>query len=226
MNFPEHWGAAAESGAPQETSFLAEWQERAVRSLAPRLPANVSAADLTKISVMGAAIAAGALLGCRWGIWFVLLVPVGMAVNWLGAAVDAPLRDHRQQFGSKHKLTEHIADLVSQLLVIVAYGLSPFLSIESAAIVLACYLLFSAYSFIRVAAGREGPMALIGIGAAEFRILMAFWPFAALALGLVRPGAADFSPMDYAIVLLAAIAVVNLGLKVVFDGRRISSARG
>lgn len=226
MNFSEDWTDGAKRVAPRETSFLSAWQDRAVRSLAPRIPAKVSAADLTKISVMGAAIAAAALLACRWEIWFVLLVPIGVAVNWIGAAVDAPLRDHRQQFGSRHKLTEHLADLVAQLLVIVAYGLSPFLSLGSAAVVLACYLLFSAYSFIRVAAGREGQMALIGIGAAEFRILMAFWPFAALALGLARPGSGDFSPLDYAIVLLAAIAVVNLGLKVVFDGRRISSARG
>jgi hypothetical protein len=226
MKFFKLWANAIESETPQERSFLAAWQQRTVQRIAPEIPQSVAAADLTKISVMGAMIAVAALFGCWWEAWLVLLVPVGVAINWFGAAVDGPLGAYRQEAGPKRGLTEHLADLFSQLIVIVAYGFSPFLSLQSSVVILSCYLLFSTYTFIRVTAGRPGQMALIGIGAAEFRILMAGWPFAALALGLARSAPSSFSTLDYAIMLLAAVALISLTLKIIVDGLIITSARG
>jgi len=226
MNFAELWVKSLESQASHERSFLASLQRRAVQRIVPQLPKAVAASDLTTISVIGALIASAALFGCRWEARLALFVPIGMALNWFGAALDGPLGDYRQETDSRRGLTEHLADLFSHVLVIVAYGFSPFLSLGSAAIILSCYLLFSAYTFIRAATGHVGQMALIGIGAAEFRILMGIWPFAAFGLGLVRPAAAVFSTLDAAIVVLAVVAILSLILKIIVDGRRISSARG
>jgi hypothetical protein len=226
MNFPELWAKAFESQAPHERSFLASLQRRMVQRIVPKLPKTTSPQDLTTMSVAGAAVAAAALFGCRWEAWLVLFVPVGMTLNWFGAAVDGPLGDFRQEAGRRRALTEHLADLFSQFTVIVAYGFSPFLSVKSAAVVLSCYLLFSAYAFIRGATGASEQMALIGIGATEFRILMALWPFAAIELHVATSAAIGFATLDAAIVILALVAISNLILKIIADSQKISSARG
>ena len=60
-------------------------------------------------------------------------VIVGVALNWFGDSLDGSLaryrREERPRFGF---LVDHTCDLFSQILIIVAFGLSPFLSLVSA----------------------------------------------------------------------------------------------
>ena len=207
---------------PPSRSFLAAWETRAVQQIIATLPPQASASFLTKLSLAGALIAASGLLGCHFAIWPVFLVPLGVALNWFGAAVDGPLGAQRGEHGSKRRWVEHLIDLVSLLIVIAAYGFSPFLSVKSSLVITACFLLFSAYSFLRTAVGRVVQTTLIGIGATEFRILAAAWPFIAIALGLNRPGAAGFGNLDLAIVMLALVAMLSLIMSIIIDGRNIS----
>ena len=189
------------------------------------LPGDVRATGLTKLSLAGALLSALGLLGCRFAAWPVLLVPVGMALNWFGATVDGPLGVHRGEHGDKQRWVEHLTDLVSLLIVIIAYGFSPFLPIESSLVIMACFLLFSSYTFLRAAVGRVVQTTLIGIGATEFRILTATWPFIAIGLGLSRPGAAGLARMDLAIIMLALVAILSLILNIIIDGQKISSSK-
>jgi hypothetical protein len=209
----------------QSGSFLAEAESRVVQRIVANLPQDVSAAGLTKLSLAGALLTALGLLGCRFEAWPVLFVPLGVALNWFGSVVDGPLGVCRGEHGGKRRWVEHLADLVSLLMVIVAYGFSPFLSIESSLIILACFLLFSAYTFLRSASGRVVQTALIGIGATEFRILSATWPFIASALGLGRPGATGFARVDLAILILSMVAIVSLIVNIFVDGQKISSSQ-
>ena len=79
-------------------------------------------------------------------------VVVGVALNWFGDSLDGSLARYRHterpRFGF---LVDHTCDLFSQILIIVAFALSPFLTLVSALVVLLCYLLFSAYTYIRAA---------------------------------------------------------------------------
>ena len=210
---------------PPGKSFLAAWEARAVQQIIAILPPNASASVLTKLSLAGAVIAATGLLGCHFAVWPVLLVPLGVALNWFGATVDGPLGAQQGEHGSKRRWVEHLTDLVSLLIVIIAYGFSPFLSIELSLVITACFLLFSAYSFLRAAVGRVVQTTLIGIGAMEFRILAAAWPFIAIALGLNHPGAGGSGTLDLAIVMLALVAMLSLIVNIIIDGRKISSSQ-
>ena len=125
----------------------------------------------------------------------------------------------------KRRWVEHLTDLVSLLIVIAAYGFSPFLSVKSSLVITACFLLFSAYSFLRAAVGRVVQTTLIGIGATEFRILAAAWPFIAIALGLNRPGATGLARLDLAIIMLALVAILSLIMSIIVDGQKISSSQ-
>ncbi len=213
----DFWANPKPAAVARERSFLAAWQRRATERLIPILPSYLSPTNLTRLGFLGALIAASALVLCRWRIEYAALVPVGMTMNWFGASLDGPLAQHRKMFGPERGLSDHLTDLSSLLLVIVAYAFSPFLTFESAVIILACYLLFSAYTYIRAATGHVEQMALIGVGATEFRLMLALWPFAALALGV---GGAD--TLTVAIGFLAFIAVSTLVIKIVVDARKIA----
>jgi hypothetical protein len=219
MNFTKLLAGMAAGG----NSFLGPWEARAVRRIVADLPQKISAKELTRLSVAGAFIAAAGLLGCHQAAWPILLVPAGMVLNWFGATIDGPLSVHRGERDSELRLAQLLSDLFSQLLVITAYGFSPFLSLESSLVILVCFLLFSAYTYLRSAAGRVVPTSLIGLGATEFRILMAVWPFIAIVSGFGGRTARGFAALDASILLLAVVAILGLAVTMIVDGWSISS---
>jgi hypothetical protein len=204
---------------PTDRSFLAPIQRRVTLWMIPKIPPSLSPFDMTRLGFLGALIAAAALLLCRWRTEWAYFVPLGVALNWLGAALDGPLADYRKIAGARVGLTEHLTDLASLLLMIVAYAFSPFLTLEAATLILVCYLLFSAYTYLRAATGHVEQMALIGVGAMEFRLMLALWPFAALKMkdGVER----EVTP---ATAILAAIAIATLVIKIILDARKIAAA--
>ncbi|MBY6244004.1 CDP-alcohol phosphatidyltransferase [Methylosinus sp. Sm6] len=203
-------------------SFLAAGEQKLVRAIIVEMPPRITPLFLTKLGLFGAAVAAVALIGCRWSLLWLPLVPVGVFINWFGIALDGPLAVYRGEARPRLGLVEHTYDLFSQILIIVAFGLSPFLTIESAFIVLICYLLFSAYTYIRAIARHVQQMAYIGMGATEFRILMVVWAFAAHSLGIDSTAGEGVRSLDAAIAILAVIAVCGLGFKAFTDARRVA----
>lgn len=203
-------------------SFLAPAEQRLLRAIIGELPESVTALQLTRIGLLGAVIVAMALVGSSWSPLWMTLIPLGAFLNWFGAALDGPVALHRDTANPRLSLVEHICDLFSQILIIVAFGFSPFLSFESAFVVLICYLLFSAYTYIRAVVRHVQQMAYIGLGATEFRILIAVWPFAAHAMGVDESVDAGVSRLDAAIMILAAFAVCGLAIKALSDARRVA----
>lgn len=212
----------AEKPSRHHQSFLASGEQKLVRAIIAELPQQITPLHLTKIGLFGSIVAAIALVGCRWSLLWLPLVPVGVFLNWFGIALDGPLAVHRGEARPRLGLVEHTYDLFSQILIIVAFGLSPFLSIEAAFIVLICYLLFSAYTYIRAIARHVQQMAYIGMGATEFRILMVVWAFAAHAMGIDATLDQGVPRLDAAIAFLAIIAVFGLAYKAVSDARCVA----
>jgi hypothetical protein len=202
-----------------DRSFLAVSEQRLVDVILAALPASVTPLRLTKIGVIGAVVAAAALVGCRWSSAWSPLFLSGIVLNWLGMALDGPLARRRNETDRRLDVIGQVNDLLSQVLLIVMFGVSPFLSFQSALVILACYLLFSAYNYVRTIAHHARPMAYIGLGPSEFRILMAAWPFIAQATGVDE----GLSRLDTAILILAAIGVAGLAIKALSDARQIAA---
>ena len=203
-------------------SFLYTGEQWLIRWILPRLPDSVNSLDLTILGVFGAALTAVALVACNLSLWFYPLVVVGVALNWFGDSLDGSLaryrKDERPRFGF---LVDHTCDLFAQILIIVAFGASPFLSLLSALVVLLCYMLFSAYTYIRATVQKIHQMTYIGVGATEFRILMIVWPAVAIVANLREPLVGPLSRLDVSIMTLGAMAVLGLGIKAVRDAREI-----
>ena len=207
----------------QNRSFLAVGEQRIIHWILPKIPDRITSLDLTAFGVLGSLAASIGLIGCNWSLLWLPTVALGIAVNWFGNSLDGSLaryrKEERPRFGF---LVDHTCDLFSQIMLIVAFGLSPFLSLVAALVVLLCYLLFSAYTYIRAAAHHVHQMSYIGVGATEFRILMIFWALAASAAGLREPLVDGPSRIDISIVSLGLLAVVGLGAKAVKDARQVA----
>jgi hypothetical protein len=207
-------------------SFLAAAERKLVRAIIAELPDSITPLQLTNIGLFGAIVAAVALVGCQWTTLWLPLLPVGIFLNWFGVTLDGPLALHRHEERPRLGLVEHTYDLFSQILIILAFGLSPFLSLESAFIILICYLLFSTYTYIRAIVRHVRQMAYIGLGATEFRILMVVWAFLANAIGIDPNNGSSSSTIDLAIMILAALAVGGLAIKAFMDTRRVAAEEG
>ena len=206
-------------------SFLAEMEQRLIRFLLPRFPDRVTPNHMTAIGLAGSLITGGALVGVNVSDAFLIIVPFGIVLNWFGDSLDGSLarfrRIERPRFGF---LVDHTSDLFSQVLIIVGFGLSPFLSLTSALIVLVCYLMFSAYTYIRACAHHVHQMSYIGVGATEFRILMIVWCFVAELIGpsMHRPAVGTLTRLDLSLCILAAFALIGLLWKAAADARQIA----
>ena len=224
MNLREEANRNLDHPPARGQSFVYAAEQRLTKLLAEGAPRWIAPAHLSLIGAGGAALAAAALVGCdAWPelVWF---VPPAMAINWYGLTADLPLArlrgDERPGAGMAH----HVAELFSHVTLIIAYGVSPFLTLRAAAAVLVCYLLFSSYAYIRAATRHVQQMAYIGLGVTEFRILMAFWPFAAIALGVPESLHDHLPAIDVAVIGLALVAVLGLFGKLLKDGRSIAAA--
>ena len=206
-------------------SFLADAEQALIRWILPQIPLAVTSLHLTALGLAGSLAAALGLIGCNWSYGFLPTVAFGVALNWFGDSLDGSLaryrREERPRFGF---LVDHTCDLFSQILIIVAFGLSPFLSLVSALVILLCYLLFSAYTYIRAAAHHVHQMSYIGLGATEFRILMVVWACLGAALGFKEPMIGTLTRIDIAILSLGAMAIVGLGYKAIVDARAIAAS--
>ncbi len=217
------WLAGASS--PAARSFLSDWQHRAVARLAEASPDEVEPIQLSALGALGALAAASALVAASWWPWLAVSIPLAMALNWYGLSVDLPLARRRRVVETAAEgMAHHVCETLSLLLLILAYGFSPFLTLRSATVILFCYLLFSSYVYIRAAARPAEQMAFIGFGVTEFRMLLAFWPFAAIAMDLPAERHDALPAIDIAVMSLGAVAVCGFFGKMALEGRKLAAA--
>lgn len=166
------------------SSFIASLEKKAISVVLPSIPRAVTPIHLTIFGLIGAAFTSISLIACTWYTWLVIFVPAGLLIHWLGDSFDGALARYRgveqPAFGF---FIDHSSDLIALTLIIVSFGLSPFFTLTSALLVATMFLLFSAYTYIKVAAEGIHQLAYGGLGGTEFRLLMAGWSIAASALG-------------------------------------------
>ncbi|WP_158818585.1 CDP-alcohol phosphatidyltransferase family protein [Methylocapsa sp. S129] len=205
-------------------SFLANAEQDAIHWILPRIPRSVTSLHLTLLGLFGSVLAGAALIGCNGSFFWLPLFVLGVVLNWFGDSFDGSLARYRKaerpRFGF---LVDHTCDLFSQIVIIICFGFSPFLSLIAALVVLLCYLLFSSYTYIRAAVENVHQMAYIGLGATEFRILMVAWALLGAVVGIHESYANGPSKLDLAIAFLGALAIVGLAIKAITDARNIAA---
>ena len=164
-------------------NVLRQREAAAVRYFVKRLPAGCTPDQLTALSVAGAFVSGLSLVFCWISGWFVLPVIVGLCLNWYGDSLDGALaRLQKQERPRIGYLLDRGADMMSFTVVILGLGLSPYLSIFSALMLLLVYYAHTIYILMRNVIDGIHVIGLVGIGATEGRALIGAWvAFAQLA---------------------------------------------
>jgi archaetidylinositol phosphate synthase len=155
-------------------SVLAVVEQEFIALLLANVPPTVTPMHLTLVGIVGAVLCSIGLVGCNQSAAFLPLVLIGLFINWLGDSLDGSLarfrRIERPRYGF---LADHSADLIAQTVILIGLGFSPYFTLTSALIVLVMYLLFSALTYIRIVVDAVHHMTYGGLGATEFRIIIA-----------------------------------------------------
>jgi phosphatidylglycerophosphate synthase len=209
-------------------SIIAWGERKLIAAILPRIPDSVLPLHLTLFGLLGGVGTAAALVLCNLSRSYVVLVPIGLLIHWFGDSLDGSLARYRgterPAFGF---LVDHTADLLAMTAILVGFGLSPYLTPVSALLVLVMYLLFSSYTYIRVAVESVHQMSYGGLGATEFRFAMAVWALGAAYLQprLDTPGAFGLFWIDICVGILSFFAFVALSVLACRDAARLAGAQ-
>ncbi|MBY6242953.1 CDP-alcohol phosphatidyltransferase family protein [Methylosinus sp. Sm6] len=188
---------------------MAACEQRLLGAIVSRLPLSVTPDRLTAVGLLGALTTAAGFLLCHWSAWFLIAVVAGLAANWFGDSLDGTLARHRAIERPRYGfLLDHSSDLIAQSLIVVGLGASPYFTMPSALFVLSLYLLMSSYTYLRVATEGVHRLSYGGMGATEFRLLVAAWALIAqwAGPGLIEARILRSAWIDVAVGGLSALA--------------------
>jgi len=198
-----------ETATRQLTFLLAGPERRVLRWLAARLPRAWTPNFLTGVGVVGALlVGAGYALSAHHVAWLWLAV-LGLAVNWFGDSLDGTLARVRKIERPKYGYyIDHMVDAFNTAVIGAGIGLSPYVSLPLAMVLVVVYLALSINVYLESSVFGVFEIAYGIFGPTEVRILLALVNVALFA------GAAwaDLSAASVAWFANGAFAVVSVAM--------------
>ena len=207
--------------------FLGPLERPALQWLAAHLPAWVTPDICTIIGVMGALLTAISYGLSNINAGFLWLASLGFVINWFGDSVDGTLaryrRIERPLYGY---FIDHTTDVVSQTLIILGMGITPYVSFPVACFALIAYLLLSALVFLRTYVTDEFKISYGGWGPTESRVVAVLLNTVMYFMGMqtIEWYGIRFSFYD---IPVAAIALVLLSFffnTAILEARRLAAS--
>ena len=165
--------AAKKSDKRVNDIFFGPLERPVLRWLCERLPVWVNPDLLTAIGLSGGVIIAVSYWLCNVDRNFLWLVDIGLAVNWFGDSLDGNLARYRKierfQYGY---FIDHTVDTLTQTLICVGLGLSPFISFNYALLALIGYLQLGILTYVDTAVTGVFKISYGKIGPTEIRMLI------------------------------------------------------
>ncbi len=153
--------------------LLGPLERPALQWLAARMPAWASPDLMTGIGAFASVAVFAGYAMAHMGAWGLWIVNFGLLLNWFGDALDGTLARYRKierpKFGF---FIDHTVDAVSMYLVIVGIGVSPYMRLDIAALLLVGYLLVSIHVYLRTCVDGVFKIAYGRIGPTEMRVIM------------------------------------------------------
>ncbi|HEV2114174.1 MAG TPA: CDP-alcohol phosphatidyltransferase family protein [Terriglobales bacterium] len=167
-----------------QTSMLAAVEKKVLLWLAARTPRAINSDHLTVLGMV-AMVAAGACYAyARVNKWALLWVIVCLALNWVGDSLDGTLARFRNQQRPRYGFyVDHIVDSVSAVFLLGGLGLSGYMSMWVAVLLLVTYFLLSIEVYLATYAIGTFRISFFAFGPTELRILLAIGNIALLLRG-------------------------------------------
>jgi len=162
-----------ETAKRQMTFLTAEPERRVLRWIAARLPRAWMPDHLTAIGVLGAfTVAAGYALSPRHPGWL-WLASLGLFLNWFGDSLDGTLARVRQIERPKYGYyLDHMVDAINTAIIGAGIGLSPYVSLPIAMLLVILYLCLSINVYLESSVFGQFDLGFGIFGPTEVRILL------------------------------------------------------
>ena len=150
------------------------------------MPAWVTPDRLTALALLGAMITAAGYLASNRHPAFLFLASFGLVVHWFGDSLDGSLARYRKIERPRYGyFVDRAMDAISSLVMMVGLGLSPYVGMSAALLLLAGYLLLSYYADLSSKLSGEFRQSYILCGATELRLIIIAFNVATYAVGPV-----------------------------------------
>jgi len=208
-----------------QTSFVSARERVLLDELCRRAPAWITPDRLTAIGSAGAAITALGYIGTRWSPTFLVVASLGLVLNWLGDSLDGSLARHRRieraRFGY---FLDHSIDALNILVIAVGLGLTPYVNLAAALMMLAGYYLLTIHVLLSAQVIGEFPLTKAYLGPTELRIITIAFNCAILAIGPLnlRLAGYDVSIWSALVVFEAVVFIALFAIAVFATARRLA----
>jgi phosphatidylglycerophosphate synthase len=153
--------------------FFGPLERPALQWLCARMPAWVNPDILTAIGVVGGFLIALGYWLSNYDRNFLWLSDFGFVVNWFGDSLDGSLARYRKIERFKYGyFVDHTVDTVTQTMICVGLGLSPFIDFTYAMLALVGYLQLGILTYVNTAVTGVFKISYGKIGPTEIRVII------------------------------------------------------
>lgn len=191
--------------------LLGPLERPALRWLAANMPPWVTPDTCTLIGLGGSLVTMAGYALSNYNPAFLWVASLGFIVNWFGDSLDGTLaryrRIERPMYGY---FVDHAMDAVSQFLIILGMGLSPYITYNFASLALIAYLMLSILVYLRTYIVGEFKISYGGLGPTESRVVAILLNTVMYFVGVQTFMVGPYQISVYDLVVLA-IALVLFG---------------
>lgn len=198
--------------------LLGPLERPALKWFSERMPQWVNPDMLTALGFFGAVLIFLGYVLTSIDVRFMWLSSFGFVVNWFGDSLDGTLARYRKIERPRYGFfMDHAIDSMTEALVFIGLGLSPYVDLRLALLALVGYMMLSIYVFLDTYVCGEFRISYLGLGPTEMRViaiiantvmLIAGNPKVSLPFGQFT--LYDVIVMVAAVVLFAVFAVMTL----------------
>lgn len=152
--------------------LLGPLERPTLKWLAAHMPAWVTPDTCTVVGVLGSVGVALSYLLSNYDRNFLWLASTGFVVNWLGDSLDGTLARYRRIERPIYGFfVDHTMDAFSVTIIVLALGLTPYVTFNIASSTLVAYLLLSVLVFLRTTTAGEFKISYSKLGPTETRVI-------------------------------------------------------
>jgi phosphatidylglycerophosphate synthase len=152
--------------------LLGPLERPALKWLAAHMPTWITPDICTFVGVLGSALIMVSYVLSRLDRNFLWLASLGFVVNWFGDSLDGTLARfqgiERPIYGF---FIDHITDAVSQVMIFLGLGMSPYVNFNVACLTLIAYMLLSVLVYVHTCVAGEFKISYGRLGPTEIRVL-------------------------------------------------------
>jgi archaetidylinositol phosphate synthase len=152
--------------------LLGPLERPALQWLSAHMPAWASPDLMTVIGIVGSLVILVGYGFSRVHPAFLWLAVLGFIINWFGDSLDGTLARYRHIERPKYGFfIDHITDCVTEIIIILGLGLSPYIGFPVASMCCIAYIAMSVLVYVRMNVMGEFKISYSKLGPTEVRVL-------------------------------------------------------